>query len=1347
MSRPPRAKYLSDPDNQALVRLLESLAGFGFKQAQVADHLTVTPSHLARVKSGERHAKHEHVEALQLLLSECAEGSRARTKAASPLTTTSQLLGVDHVTLKALTTTTAVEAFRGLLWARATQLGLPKTRISISSNINEADGGIDASILEGGSFDTDDELLTSGTRFQIKTGDARPWQSSYIRKELFSGLEPSLENLGGAVQETLRSNNRYVLVCFGVDPVDSKLRTASSLIRQAFAACGFPDAEVEVWGQTQLLALFNDYPSLCLKLRGHDFIGFLPHSSWSKLQTMLPPAHYSPELAQDVIDLRNRILSGDTSHVRVLGEPGIGKTRLALEITKDSQLAPITLYVPDGRQFLASPYINELVASDCSHRALLVVDECNAQDKASIWNALKSHTDRIKLITIDHGPDDSADTDVLRFQMPRSGKTQIEAILREYGIEENDAFRWADFCEGCPRVAHMLGENLREDRANLLQPLDTEVVWDRFIAGRDNRHPEEVILRRIVLRQIALFERFGYEPPVQAEAQFIAQLAGAIDPRITWGRFNEIVCDLRERRILQGAKTLYITPRLLHIYLFRDYWNHHGAGCDVSGLLAGMPPALWRWFVNMLRFAHDTQHAEFAVKSLLGPAGMFESGSFPEDAASGLIVDVLAETCPEATLRCLERTVGQMSIEQLRAMEEPRQRIVWALEKIAVHQEFFADAADVLLRLAEAENATNSNNATGTLLQLFSLIPRLAVTQAPPTIRLPSIRRMLRSSSAERRRLGVEACKTALDTSSTTRTVGPEHQGLRKTLQFWMPDTYGELWEAHREVWNLLLHTQSNSQGSERAAISKALVSAAWHSLHIPTLTDSVLDAIERLAKEDSNLIGDIVSLCQAQLRHEDSGLPEDAKRRLGLLCNSLSGSDLHSRLLRWIKHVTHEDTWGENNEREKYAKLIQQLAKDSLADISSFVDELPWLISLDSSAAFCLAFEIGRLDEELAAYGRLLDAQGNAGDAPFSVSFLSGYLAAIFARDVSKWEFLVLALREVPSCASRFSDLVISSGMSRSVAAAVVDHCRNGKQELLLLERWWFDDRLRQLPEELFLELVTILLSADTNPQHWSIAIHFLHSYYLHEECQLPFPSEMIQQALINPVFTDRQAAHSAGYYWGKLANHLVAHDPARAWDLFRAILDTSTQERSTIDWLDREAEGLLTRILRQDPARALGHIAAVLQQCDPGNEYAVTHWLNGGVRGFGHKVDAGPIQFIPSIELFEWVDRDPESNLDILMWVLPKTLDNSVAGRLTRDFIARYGADQRIQRRLLSHFSLGGFYGDASTYHRSKRDTAREWLIDEDDENVIKWVRLYLNCLNQEIERAALEEERERW
>jgi hypothetical protein len=255
---------------------------------------------------------------------------------------------------------------------------------------------------------------------------------------------------------------------------------------------------------------------------------------------------------------------------------------------------------------------------------------------------------------------------------------------------------------------------------------------------------------------------------------------------------------------------VFVAPEAAHglhrvCTLNRQYWENHGSGFDVTRVRQEMPAQLWHWFVAMLRYAHTSPAASKAVDRLLGPQGLFPGTQFPDDQPSGRIMMTLAETNPGLALRCLQRTIGKATTEQLRNLRDARQYVVWSLGLLAVWEEHFAASAELLLKLAEAENATHLNNATGTFVELFSLVPGMAATQVPAPVRISFLRAELDSESVARRTIALRAAEAALSTRGGSRTVGPEHQGLRQTIKFWSPKTYGELWDAYRAVWQMLV--------------------------------------------------------------------------------------------------------------------------------------------------------------------------------------------------------------------------------------------------------------------------------------------------------------------------------------------------------------------------------------------------------------------------------------------------------------------------------------------------------------------------------------------------------------
>ncbi|MCH8137019.1 MAG: ATP-binding protein, partial [Proteobacteria bacterium] len=527
---------------------------------------------------------------------------------------------------------------------------------------------------------------------------------------------------------------------------------------------------------------------------------------------------------QLIHELRENIRSGKNPHIRLIGEPGVGKTRMALELTRGDELAPATLYIREARTFLRSSFVNELIQADDHRFVVLVVDECPNKDRADIWNIVKSRCDRLRLITIDHGPDLSSDEMVRVENVKPIGNDEVVAILKDKGIDDHDASRWAKYCEGCPRVAHVFGENLRRTGCDLPGEPAAVMLWDRFVCGYGDRDPVSVEQRRIVLRYLSLFKRFGFESPVEDEAMFVARLAEQCDASLTWPRFQEIVCELKNERILQGATTLYITPRLLHVHLYRQFWQLHGRGFDIAQILVTMPASMRRWFLQMLRYTSESGPAVNAIDKLLESRELFPGGGILDDDSRGRVIDSLAEARPLATIRRLQRVIEPMTGKDFRHLGDAGYWVVLALEKLAVWEVHFVNAVELLARIAEHDEDINGRDVTEKLTNLFSLIPGLASTQAKPAVRLGVLRSMLNSSSGQQRQLGLEGCASALSTFGGCRMVGVEHQGLQRTIEFWVPQTYGELWDAYQEAWRLLVGKLETWVGDERRCLISTLV-------------------------------------------------------------------------------------------------------------------------------------------------------------------------------------------------------------------------------------------------------------------------------------------------------------------------------------------------------------------------------------------------------------------------------------------------------------------------------------------------------------------------------------------
>lgn len=516
----------------------------------------------------------------------------------------------------------AVDVFRELVWAEATAIGVAKSVINVPSAITVADGGIDAEVkgvkVSGGQGIINDGL----TCYQIKAG-AFTLNESSIKEILFVKGKAELKP---RIKSCLDKDGSLVIVFFNWDNPDRVDNNGRDKFIEVLKSVDskYASAKVEIWRQNTICGFLQQYVSLSLKIKGQDKIKFQSHKSWFQQDDMLAKAELGDEQKKFIAKVQEELRRDDSNpiHIRLFGEAGIGKTKLVLEATATDDMAPLVIYCDSADKFRDSDLMNELLKDDNKAHAILVIDECDQDDRAYIWNKLKAHHKRIKLVSIYNENNDTSGS-ITYLDIPSLGREQVSNIIQSYNIPKDQADRWAEFCSGSPRVAHAFGLSLKNNPEDLLKSPDTVNLWERYIVGGDDPASQRVTQRRIVLRHLALFKRFGYEKPYHEEAKAVAGIIQKADPQISEAIFQETICTLRRRKILQGETTLYISPKALHIKLWHDWWDNHGHGDSYTGMMAGLPKLLQQWSQEMFIYARESKVAAKVVEDLLGEEGPF----------------------------------------------------------------------------------------------------------------------------------------------------------------------------------------------------------------------------------------------------------------------------------------------------------------------------------------------------------------------------------------------------------------------------------------------------------------------------------------------------------------------------------------------------------------------------------------------------------------------------------------------------------------------------------------------------------------------------------------------------
>jgi hypothetical protein len=1257
------------------------------------------------------------------------------------------IVTVGNENLERLSPQEAVDFFRELLWAEARKIGIGIDKIHVSSWINVPDGGIDALVDENIASAQSDIIKPGRTGYQIKTGEMiKPWEDAQIKKELFGGKDPSKENLGSSVKGCLDNDGTYILVCFKQDPTEEQHSKAVNFLKGYFEQCGYQNPNVEVWGQNNLIGFLTVFPSLALKINGRGGLRFQTHQSWSQDAEMRREFKAGQAQRDFISRMQNELRKNIKAiHIRIWGEPGIGKTRLVLETIRAEDLQPLVIYCDAASKFIDSDLMNEILRDDNQFNLILIIDECDLDSRSYIWNKLKYRGPRIKLISIYNEYDETSGS-INYLNAPPLDEEQISNIIQGYGIPKDQADRWVGFCSGSPRVAHVFGQNLKNNPEDLLKPPDTVNIWDRYVVGGGDPNSQQVQQRRLVLQHVALFKRFGYGSQVVDEAKAIAKIIEKVDPLLTWPKFQEIIQNLKTRKILQGENALYITPKALHIKLWTDWWNTYGEGFHFEEFSKILPDSLHEWFFEMFKYASESKVASRIVKELLGEKGPFKNSEYLKTELGARFFLALAEADPKSALECLKKTVGTWNKEELLQFTNGRREVIWALEKIAMWKDLFADSARLLLSLGEAENETWSNNASGVFAGLFSLAyGKVAPTEAPPQERFSILEEALESSSKERRILALNACNEALRTYGFSRIVGAEYQGLRKEPQLWMPKTYGELFDAYRKVWQLLCKQLDNLLEDEKQQAIDILLQNSRGLGMIQNLADMVIDTLEELSKkpyvDKKKVLAKIVQI----LHYDGKALPPQIRQRWEQLNDSLTGHDFSSLMRRYIGMDLLEDKFDEEgNQVDQTQPQIENLAQLAVENFDLLRPELDWIVTTEAQNGYRFGYELGKRDRDFSLLPMLLEAQRKAKEKA-SIFFLGGYFHSLFEKNQQKWERILDSLSTDEKLNIWVPELTWRSGMSNRAALRILNLAKRSIIGIEHFRMFGLGSVIRDLSEKVFKGWIEFLLnSSDTYAI--SIALDLYQFYYIRKESKYTLPEDLTLKLLTHPLLFQKPEKgrqwQMDEYDWTEIGKAFVQLYPEKSLELADKMLEHFGEDGTIFEGFHGKTQTVLNEITKLYPQPVWEKITKYLGPPMDSREFHIKEWLRGGVF---FKEEEGAIILIPQEAIWRWVDEDVENRAWYLASFVPKRLFRE-EGRicLAREVLVRYGEREDVRRNLMANFSTEGWSGPASFHYQEKKQYLLDFKKDEDNENVKRWIDEYVSSLDRYIERAKIEEER---
>lgn len=461
-----------------------------------------------------------------------------------------------------------------LLHLEVAAAGIPASSVSVSMQINVADGGEDGLVNWQGGPERTDWIPNRLTLFQCKATDMPPAE---CKKEVCIKHSTQLKS---RVEDVLDNGGSYVLFYNrGCNPKRQAPRLKS--FREAIAAAGkgYADsADIQIYDASKIAVWVNQYIPAVIAVRrwtgGHLPSALLTWEGWEKYDENRFEFVSDEWLDERISQIRSSFTASRRIG-RIVGLSGLGKSRLALEAFRppeDKSANPQQQALSDQVVYLDAAHTSDnlpaLVAEWRTQglSGTFVVDNCEPDVHRQLAKEIGHVDSRMSLLTLDYNPDKTAPGQ-MRIVLQPAPYDLIRRMLKQTykDLNESDVDRIVSLTEGYPQMA-VLFADAHLNEADSIGSLDDDTLVNRLLWGRDERNEEAYR----VITACAIFKHLGFEDELASQRQLVADNAA----RVERDRFYEHAKRFIERGILEvRGRFVSVRPQPLAIRLAAEWWK------------------------------------------------------------------------------------------------------------------------------------------------------------------------------------------------------------------------------------------------------------------------------------------------------------------------------------------------------------------------------------------------------------------------------------------------------------------------------------------------------------------------------------------------------------------------------------------------------------------------------------------------------------------------------------------------------------------------------------------------------------------------------------------------------
>lgn len=1035
------------------------------------------------------------------------------------------------------------EWMRKLFREEAALCGMPPTDWFVTDEVNAPDKGCDGKTEshQGRS----DWFPTEKTCWQFRTGE----KSQPARLHDVFGPIPC---------DVLRQGGAYVLVASGASGHTAAEDRRNKLVELA-TELNLPIDKIRVDTCERLAEWCRCFDSLS-KLPG----AALTVAAWRDGDNQFRNSfRATDEWHRRIEKIRQALsVSGDIVHVHLAGRPGVGKTRLALEIVQSDVLLS-GVYFPQFSETALNLVGDARKAS--GRRLLAIVDEVSDDEANQLWEHARRSERRIRLITIGTTIVPKAEGREV-IEVPPLGDPEMRQLLSEsYGSLPREHVDFVvRFAEGYVKLARLTADAVAQNPEVgtfelLLKNGEVGKLLERLLSGLDARVRDSRV--RDSLFVPAVMSRVGWKGDRAAEGQAVAEHLG-----MNWPQVQR---DIQNIHTLLGIAPLagslrYISPTPLANYLAVAALQAY------PDALRTLPDQLPSDSAREAFYERLRELAEFPVAQDICREQLDRFFFLPDfdSRSAARIWSCVSHADPERAVSVLRDALERATHEERRKFEVGRSRIIATLTRLARDEATFDDAMHCLAELAVDENQGWRNNATGEFCDRFQVT--LGGTTVAYVDRLRVLDDLLSRAEPGYHVLAIKALSRVADTHEMgfggTGGVGSRPAGAE-----WHPQCRDDDVAARRAALQRL-----SAAVDGPAEVESSLTEAAQAMLGLldrPELASEVrrlvLRCVERFPNARDQLRRELLRGVNGRALRRDSASHDAPPNARAELYAALTDDSFAGRLHRML---------GDSYDDPAPDAELDRLADELLQHPEWLAEQWTWLTSGVPHAAK-LGARLGRVDSTGQLLSAMLRREQRGDDPRFPVAYLLAYTA--HRPDwLPTWFEAQLAGPE-PDDELLFELCIRSSpkgAMGRIRQLAERGRIRPQRFEQLAFGAW-----VREPSSEEFAELMNEFARCDNLR---SAALRMIAA----RSKQHPEESEGLRAVMVDLLTDPRHILDRTSDVWVRVAVQQAAN---LAVPLARAIL---AAHRDDPEWLNNrpDSEHVLAACVRHDPWGVWQELAA---------------------------------------------------------------------------------------------------------------------------------------------------------